>query len=523
MSSRLKGCATPPGHHPLAPGTRPAGLIRISAGGQATQVASRPPKVAFWVMVSLTAAALAAVGGELMHARRSPDPPVVSRAAGSNGEANAALVRRFYAAVNDVMRTGGPGPLDAVLAPTFVAHGLGPGADTDRAGLRTYLATLHASFADLRLTVDDLVAGPDAVVVHVAVHGGDHGVFAGTAITHPAAPWGMAESFRIRDGRITELWSSAGASLQPRSGLSVARLTAGSAMVVLDRLRLGEGAGGVAPVAMWPRLVWVEAGTARLAIAADTDRGEHEVVTVRRGTTLALATDTGRAERQVVAVTRGTNGRAVDPETVPAGGTAILRAGDAAVIPGGVVPRLAAVGPGTAVALGMSLAPASPGPPDDGIVDPRWGDTMALGSRRWSAGWPVGAVVEPVASWLVADVPVGPLRLEAGRLELGLGAEMVLGRATGPVLLAVEAGTVGVTAAPGMVAIQQPGTVAQPIDGNAAGSPPPRAATPRAGLRDQLVGAGGSVRLATGATAGLSATSVESVTCLVFALRPEPG
>ncbi len=97
MSSCLKGCATRPEHHPLAPGTRPAGLIRMPAGGQVTQVASRPPKVAFWVLVGLTVVALAAVGGELVHARRSPDPAWADHAA--EAEANAALVARFYAQV----------------------------------------------------------------------------------------------------------------------------------------------------------------------------------------------------------------------------------------------------------------------------------------------------------------------------------------------------------------------------------------------------------------------------------------
>ena len=100
---------------------------------------------------------------------------------------------------------------------------------------------------------------------------------------------------------------------------------------------------------------------------------------------------------------------------------------------------------------------------------------------------------------------------------------MVMGGASGRVLLAFEAGTLRLTAAQGTVTVQQLGTVAPPIDGNAAGPPLPRVAAPVAGPEDHLVSIGGSALLATGATAGLSATSVEPVACLVFALLPGPG
>ena len=123
----------------------------------------------------------------------------------------------------------------------------------------------------------------------------------------------------------------------------------------------------------------------------------------------------------------------------------------------------------------------------------------------------------------MGDVPAGPLRLEAGRLGLGPGAELAMGGAPGPVLLVVEAGTLGVTAEQGTVAVRQPGTAEQPIAGHDTGLPPPRAAAPTAGSEEQAVGAGGRIVLAAGATAGLAAALVGSVTCLVFALLPEQG
>src|SRR5918999_60600 len=88
------------------PGTgRPSGggngtmrvVQRAARGGPGAPVETRtrPPKAAFWLMVGLTFAALAAVGADLLAAGAAPDPAWEARAT----EANAALVARFYAEV----------------------------------------------------------------------------------------------------------------------------------------------------------------------------------------------------------------------------------------------------------------------------------------------------------------------------------------------------------------------------------------------------------------------------------------
>src|ERR687883_626885 len=67
-------------------------------------------------------------------------------------DANAALVRRFYAAVNDVLQTGLTAALDELMADDFLDHVARPGLDASAAGLHQYLLSLRATFPGLRVT-----------------------------------------------------------------------------------------------------------------------------------------------------------------------------------------------------------------------------------------------------------------------------------------------------------------------------------------------------------------------------------
>ena len=91
-----------------------------------------------------------------------------------------------------------------------------------------------------------------------------------------------------------------------------------------------------------------------------------------------------------------------------------------------------------------------------------------------------------MASWVIADTPSGPVSLAAGQLMLGPGTDLTLGATLGPVLLAVEAGTLGVSAG-----------------------------------EDQRVGPGEGVSLATSTTVELSISATVPVGLLVFMLIPD--
>src|SRR5688500_2540489 len=98
-------------------------------------------------------------------------------------ESDAAVVRRFYAAVNTALAAGDPASLTALLAPDFADRTANPGRAGTREDLVRHVLALRAAFPDLWLTVEDVRADGDRVVARVRAEGGDRGVFLGVAFT----------------------------------------------------------------------------------------------------------------------------------------------------------------------------------------------------------------------------------------------------------------------------------------------------------------------------------------------------
>lgn len=72
------------------------------------------------------------------------------------------------------------------------------------AGVQAQLAAVHGAFPDLRMTVDDIVAEGDAVVVRFHVEGTHGGPFAGIPATGRSVRIGGMVLHRFRDGLIVE-------------------------------------------------------------------------------------------------------------------------------------------------------------------------------------------------------------------------------------------------------------------------------------------------------------------------------
>jgi hypothetical protein len=237
-------------------------------------------------------------------------------------------------------------------------------------------------------------------------------------------------------------------------------LPTGPVTIQLDRLNLSDD-GGVPPVDRWPRVLWVEAGVVALTVAAAGDADEGRSVVVTRAT-----------------------GRAMDfAETVEMSAATILSEGDVAVIPAGVAYDLTGSGTSPAVLFGLSVRPATLMLDLDVTVDPRQGDAASVNSPRELTGWPLGATVEPVASWEVTNAASGPMGLAAGWLRLGPGTALKLKATWGPVLLVVDAST-----------------------------PRPTA---------ERVEPGDNIGLVTGTTVALSAMDAAPATFLILALIPD--
>ncbi|MEU6739552.1 ester cyclase [Streptosporangium sandarakinum] len=98
------------------------------------------------------------------------------------------LAHRMYEAFNARDVTAA----EAIFSADFVSHPLGA---TGVESVMKAWAGMHARFPGLRVLVEDVLSDGDGVAVRTTLHG-----------TPADEPPTMMEFFRVRDGRITELW-----------------------------------------------------------------------------------------------------------------------------------------------------------------------------------------------------------------------------------------------------------------------------------------------------------------------------
>ena len=120
-------------------------------------------------------------------------------------ETNKALVRRqFEVLINEKDLS----PIETDMADDFVDHEAPPGAPAGREGARQWITLLHAVVPDLHVTIEDMVAEGDTVVVRNTWRGTHTGPFLGLPPTgRPFVLKGMV-MWRLRDGKIAERWAT---------------------------------------------------------------------------------------------------------------------------------------------------------------------------------------------------------------------------------------------------------------------------------------------------------------------------
>ena len=123
-----------------------------------------------------------------------------------SAEENKALLRRL---VDEGLHKKNLGIMDELISPNFVNHSAPAGIPPTRDGYRQYVEMLLASFPDIYLDIEDLIAEGDKVVVRYTVRGTHQGSFMGLP------PSGKQFSFtgigiqRIVDGKFVERWEQA--------------------------------------------------------------------------------------------------------------------------------------------------------------------------------------------------------------------------------------------------------------------------------------------------------------------------
>ena len=118
-------------------------------------------------------------------------------------ETNKAVVHRY---VEEGYNAANMAVIDELFATDFLNHD--PSAPTvrDLEGLKQLILAQHAAFADVRTTIDDLVADGDKVVKRFSVRGTHTGDFNGIPATGKQFTLEGIDILRLMDGKIQEIW-----------------------------------------------------------------------------------------------------------------------------------------------------------------------------------------------------------------------------------------------------------------------------------------------------------------------------
>ena len=119
-------------------------------------------------------------------------------------EQNKASMRRF---MEEVFNRGNVSLVDELIAPDFVEHEeLPPGMPPGREAVKAFFTMFRSAFPDLKVTVDDMIAEGDKVVVRSTWSGTHKGEFMGIPPTGKSVSFGVTDTVSIAGGKLVEHW-----------------------------------------------------------------------------------------------------------------------------------------------------------------------------------------------------------------------------------------------------------------------------------------------------------------------------
>ena len=123
-------------------------------------------------------------------------------------EDNKALNRRF---VEEVINQGNTDAIDELIDPGVVDHAAPPGFPTGREGAKQFAAMMRSAFPDLHLTIEDMIAEGDKVVMRSTWSGTHEGEFMGIPATGRRVTVSAIDISRVADGKMVEHWEQSDA------------------------------------------------------------------------------------------------------------------------------------------------------------------------------------------------------------------------------------------------------------------------------------------------------------------------
>jgi ketosteroid isomerase-like protein len=120
--------------------------------------------------------------------------------------ANIAIVRKFFEVGPS---KGDLAAADAILAPEFSLHTPLPTPGPGIEAMNNVITTCRAAFHGLNVTIDDIMVNGDKVTARFTARGIHNGEFMGIPPTGKSIAMTGIEIFRIKEGKIIELWGEA--------------------------------------------------------------------------------------------------------------------------------------------------------------------------------------------------------------------------------------------------------------------------------------------------------------------------
>ena len=119
---------------------------------------------------------------------------------------NIAIVRKFFEAGPS---RGDLAEADALLHPEFSLHTPLPTPGPGIGAMNNVITTCRAAFHGLHVTIEDIMAEGDKVTARFTARGVHNGDFMGLPPTGKTIAMTGIEIFRIKEGKIAELWGEA--------------------------------------------------------------------------------------------------------------------------------------------------------------------------------------------------------------------------------------------------------------------------------------------------------------------------
>ena len=120
-------------------------------------------------------------------------------------EQNKAIAERF---IQEVFVKQDEQAAEELTAPNFVPHSW-PGVEPGVESLKQAQRRVSAGLEDARMTIEDVIAEGDRVVVRLTSHGRHAGEFMGMPASGKEYDISEIHIFRIADGKVAEHWRDA--------------------------------------------------------------------------------------------------------------------------------------------------------------------------------------------------------------------------------------------------------------------------------------------------------------------------